>query len=114
LNFAVKYYGLNSNPLRAIGSIGQAENRVDFWELSEFQHFITFVKNPRHRICFLLLFYSGMRIGELRALNVGDFDFENNQISITKSRMRINGEITTPKTKYSINNRYAAKNNAGS
>ncbi|MBR1397884.1 MAG: site-specific integrase [Selenomonadaceae bacterium] len=102
LNFAVKYYGLNSNPLRAIGSIGQAENRVDFWELSEFQHFITFVKNPRHRICFLLLFYSGMRIGELRALNAGDFDFDNNQISITKSRMRINGEITTPKTKYSI------------
>ncbi len=25
-----------------------------------------------------------------------------NQISITKSKMQINGEITTPKTKYSV------------
>ena len=63
LNFAVKYYGLTSNPLRTIGSIGHIENRVDFWELSEFQRFITFVKNPRHKVCFQLLFYSGMRVG---------------------------------------------------
>ena len=43
-----------------------------------------------------------MRVGELLALNAGDFDFVKNQISITKSRMSINGEITTPKTKYSM------------
>ena len=102
LNFGVKYYGLPSNPLRTVGSIGHIESSVDFWELSEFQHFMTFVKNPRHKVCFLLLFYSGMRVGELLALHAGDFDFVKNQISITKSRMRINGEITTPKTKYSV------------
>ena len=102
LNFAVKYYGLTANPLRVIGSIGQMESRVDFWELSEFQRFMTFVKNPRHKVSFLLLFYSGMRAGELFALNAGDFDFVKNQISITKSKMQINGEITTPKTKYSV------------
>ena len=101
LNFGVKYYGLASNPLRIAGSIGHSESSVDFWELSEFNKFMTFVENPRHKICFLLLFYSGMRIGELLALNEGDFDFVKNQINITKSRMRINGEITTPKTKYS-------------
>ncbi len=102
LNFAVKYYGLTANPLRTVGSIGQMESRVDFWELSEFQHFMTFVKNPRHKVCFLLLFYSGMRVGELLALNAGDFDFVKNQISITKSKMHVNGDITAPKTKYSV------------
>ena len=102
LNFGVKYYELTSNPLRTIGSIGHIESSLDFWELSEFQHFMTFVKNTRHKVCFLLLFYSGMRIGELLALNAGDFDFVKNQISITKSRMQVTGEITTPKTKFSV------------
>ena len=102
LNFGVKYYGLASNPLRTVGTIGHTENRVDFWELSEFNKFMTFVENSRHRICFLLLFYSGMRIGELLALNAGDFDFVKNQVNITKSRMKMTGEVTTPKTKYSI------------
>ena len=63
------------------------ENQVDFWELSSF-------KNPRYKVCFFVI--------ELLALNAGDFDFDKNQINITKSRMLINGEITTPKTKYSV------------
>lgn len=66
------------------------ESRVDFWELSEFQYFMTkryAVKNPRHKVCFLLLFYGGIRTVELFALNAGDIDFVKNQISITKSKM---------------------------
>ena len=102
LNFAVKYYDLKQNPLRLIGSIGKRENRMVFWELSEFNQFINEVENPKYKVCFLLLFYSGMRVGELLALNLEDFDFQENKIRITKSKIEKNGEITQPKTPYSI------------
>ena len=102
LNFAVKFYGLKQNPLHIVGSIGKRESRVDFWELSEFNKFINEVDNPKHKLCFLILFYSGMRVGELLALNLEDFDFQDNKISITKNKVEKNGEITPPKTKYSI------------
>ena len=102
LNFGVKYYGMKENPLRKVGSIGKMENRIDFWEPEEFQRFIDVVNNPKYKLCFLLLFYSGMRVGELLALNAGDFNFSKNKISITKSLMHVTKEITTPKTECSI------------
>ena len=102
LNFGVKYYGMKENPLRKIGSMGKMETRVNFWEPEEFQQFIEAVTNPKYKLCFLLLFYSGMRVGELLALNEGDFDFTKNKISITKSLMHVTKEITTPKTESSV------------
>ena len=102
LNFAVKYYGLRLNPLKITGSMGRSERSKSFWELDEFNKFIRVVDNPKYEICFSLLFYSGMRLGELLALEVGDFDFVQNIINISKSKMLINGEISTPKTIYSV------------
>ena len=53
---------------------------------------------------FELLYWCGIRLGELRALTPADFDFDTNMLSITKSYQRIKGEdiITKPKTKRSI------------
>ena len=102
LNFGVKYYGMKENPLRKIGSIGKMEKRMSFWEPNEFQQFIETVTNPNYKLCYLLLFYSGMRVGELLALNAGDFNFTKNKITITKSLMHVTKEITTPKTECSI------------
>ena len=102
LNFAVKYYGLHRNDLSLIGSIGKNEASQNFWEIDEFNKFIRVVYNNKYRVIFSLLFFSGMRIGELLALNIGDFDFKNNKISINKSKMSHNGEISTTKTTYSV------------
>ena len=46
----------------------------------------------------------GGRVGELLALTKSDIDFQNNQIHISKTYYRMNGEdvITTPKTEQSI------------
>ena len=101
-NFAVKYYGLRINPISITGSIGHAERSNNFWTVEEFYRFIENVVEPKYKICFLILFYSGMRLGELLALEAGDFDFVQNRISISKSKMLINGEISTPKTIYSV------------
>lgn len=44
-----------------------------------------------------LLFYSGMRFGELLALTLADFDFKANTIQITKSlQHKASGDIITP------------------
>ena len=51
-----------------------------------------------------LLFWTGLRIGEARALKSDDIDFENKTISVTKTYTHLKGKdvITTPKTKGSI------------
>ena len=49
---------------------------------------------------FELLFYAGLRCGELLALTPADIDLDNGTVSITKTYHRIKGEdiITGPKT----------------
>lgn len=57
-------------------------------------------------MAFLLLYWTGMRIGELLALTYDDINLEEKTISITKSYQRLKGKdvITQPKTpkKYRI------------
>lgn len=50
-----------------------------------------------------MLYWCGIREGELLALTPADFDFNKNTISISKSYQRLNGQdlITTPKTEKS-------------
>jgi integrase len=99
LAFAVKFYGLPRNPMAVTGNPGEMEKRLDFWDKAEFDQFIEAVQHPLYRSLFILLFYSGMRIGEALALEKQDI--QGNTISITKTRDRA-GNITTPKTKSSV------------
>lgn len=99
LTFAVKYYGLQRNPFTVTGNTGKREKRLEFWDKAEFDTFLAAVSHPLYRALFLLLFYSGMRIGEALALEKSDI--EGNTISITKTRNR-NWHVTPPKTKSSV------------
>ena len=49
---------------------------------------------------FEMLYWTGMRLGELLALTLSDFDFERKTVSISKSYQRIRKKdiITSPKT----------------
>lgn len=102
LNFAVNNDYIPSNPLHKCGSMGKknAED-IQFWTLEEFKLFYETVKDDAlYSTIFMLFFYSGMREGEVFALTLNDFDFENNTISVTKSYSRHNGQdlIQSPKT----------------
>ena len=97
LNFAVKYYGLPKNPMHVTGSQGKSEKRIDFWSKDEFDTFIEAVDHPMYKALFLVLFYTGMRIGEALALTVDDVGFDTGRISISKT-MTAYGKITPPKT----------------
>ena len=52
---------------------------------------------------FEILYWCGIRLGELLALTAEDFDFEKKTLRINKSYQRIKGKdvITTPKTRKS-------------
>ena len=101
-NYAVRYYGLKSNPCAKAGSMGKSKaEEMDFWTGEEFRKFIDSVMNKRlSYMAFMTLYWTGMRLGELLALNPNDVDLEKRTISITKSYQRFGKKdvITPPKT----------------
>ncbi len=105
LNFAVKYYNLALNPCRNTDNIFEKpQRRIDFWTVAEFSRFIdTFDKQSEYCTAFNILFYTGIRMGELLALTVKDIDLQKKSISINKTLSTVGGKriITTPKTQKS-------------
>ena len=90
-NYAVRYYDLKDNPCRKAGSIGRSKaDDMEFWTKQEFKQFLPSMdQKPEARMAFLLLYWTGMRIGELLALTYEDIDLEKRIISISKSYQRI-------------------------
>ena len=97
LNFAVKYYGLPKNPMHVTGSQGKYERRIDFWTKEEFDTFLAAVKKPMYKCIFRMLYYTGMRIGEVLALNRNDFDKQANRLTVNKTFTQ-KRTTTAPKT----------------
>ena len=102
LNYAVKYFDLPANPFAKTGKTGKINKKVDFWELEDFVKVSALFVTPLDKAVFNLLFWSGMRIGELEALSRNDFDFVTNTISISKTYNPVTRLTTVPKTPASI------------
>ncbi|MFW5650691.1 MAG: tyrosine-type recombinase/integrase [Acetivibrio ethanolgignens] len=101
-NYAVKYYDLPNNPCRKAGSMGKSNaEEMQFWTRQEFSDFVDSIMNKHQSyMAFMTLYWTGMRLGELLALTIGDVDFEKRTINISKSYQRLSGKdiITEPKT----------------
>ncbi len=106
LNYAVNFYDLRSNPCRKAGSMGKSRaDERPYWTLEEFQKFSDAIMDKQDSwVAFQILFWTGMRLGELLALQVKDVNFEEGTITVDESLARIDGEdlITAPKTESSI------------
>lgn len=102
LNFAVKYYKLPSNPARICGSMGKKNaDTLNFWTKDEFKAFIPSISDKiLSKTVFNVLFWTGIRSGELLALTEDDFDFTDKTVSINKNYARHNKQdlILDPKT----------------
>lgn len=101
-NYAVKYYGLKENPCHKAGSMGRKHAKeMQFWTKDEYTKFATAIEdNPQIHAAFQVLYWCGIREGELLALTKDDIDFDENTIRINKSYQRIRGQdiVTEPKT----------------
>lgn len=107
LNYAMNFYGLNSNVACKIGNFPNINTipKINFWTLEEFNNFIDYVDDIVYYSFFTILFYTGMRLGECLALNWNDIN--ENYIDINKTLIRNdhnNNEYSfnSPKTKKSI------------
>lgn len=105
INYAVKYYNLARNPCEQAGSIGTSRaGRMQYWTLEEFQKFREGIKDKKiSYLCFEILYWTGIRSGELLALTPADINFQTKEITIDKTYQRIQGTdiITKPKTRKS-------------
>ena len=105
-NHGVRYYGLKSNPAAIAGNMGSEKHKeMLFWTKEEYLKFAdTMMDRPRSFYAFEVLYWCGIREGELLALTPADFDFEKGTLSITKSYQRLKGRdvITDPKTPKSV------------
>ena len=101
-NHAVKFYGLKENPAAKVGNMGKAKSHeMLFWTQEEYQKFAFAVMDkPVSYYAFEMLYWCGIREGELLALTAEDFDFERGTVKINKSYQRIGDRdvITEPKT----------------
>ena len=104
-NHAVRYYNLRENPCKKAGSMGKKKNReMLFWTKEEYLKFSdVMLDKPQSHYAFEMLYWCGIREGELLALTPAYFDFEKGTVTINKSYQRLNGQdlITTPKTEKS-------------
>lgn len=101
-DFLVKYYNVDKNYARLEGNFKNNEinKNGNIWTIEEFNQFINSIDDDYYKILFKLLFFTGMRKGELLALKWEDIDFNNKTISINKTITR-NHELQTPKTQTS-------------
>ena len=101
-NHAVRFYNLRENPVKKAGTIGKGKaDEMDFWTKEEYLKFADIMMDkPRSYYAFEMLYWCGIRVGELLALTPADFDFQRQTVTINKSYQRLKGRdvITSPKT----------------
>lgn len=100
LNYAVTHYNLSTNPCRAAGSIGKSKaGEMKYWSREQYEAFSKNIQKSATKLAFDMLFYTGMRSGELLALTPSDI-LPDKRISINKNYAKVKGEelILIPKT----------------
>ena len=105
--YAAKYYDLPNPYVKAdhMGS-GNAKS-MQFWTLQQYRSFIReFREQPMVFIAFELLYWCGIRVGELLALTPQDIDEKKHLLKITKTYVRHGHRdiISPPKTENSVRN----------
>ena len=100
-NYAIRFHNLDKNPCHIAGSIGKKDaDEMQILSLQEFNKMIDCVTDKENKFFYIILFWTGMRKGELLALTYEDVDFENKTIMINKNFQIVKKEklITDPKT----------------
>lgn len=104
-NYAEENYGLKPNPTKKVKKTGSTRSaEMQFWTREEYDAFLHAVSNKDlSYYAFEILYWTGIREGELLALCPEDIDFDAGTLRVCKTYARKDGQdyIGPPKTKNS-------------
>ncbi len=106
LKHGCTFFGIRENVIIKVNNFkepkGKKSKKMNFLTKDEFDNFIQYENDIDYRNFFTILFYTGMRRGELLALTKSDIDFKSNTINIDKTYSprykKYDIEETDPKT----------------
>lgn len=102
INHAIKFFGLQFDPALPAGTIQRVRPKINFIKRDSFDHRVNQLTLHYYREMTILLFYTGLRVGEALALTWNDIDFEQEQLFVNKT-YDINAKVlTTTKTEGSV------------
>ena len=101
INYANSKGYLKANPLADIKNMGTKGKRIEYWTVEEYERFAVYAKElPDLYCCYEILYWCGLREGEMLALTVDDIDFREGTIRVNKTYTTVGKQeyITSPKT----------------
>ena len=87
---------ITANPCEGVELPAREKKEIEVLSEFEVKQLVSTGNRSTYYPVFLFLLFSGMRVGEMIALEWNDIDFEKKVIHITRNFYR--GELTTPKT----------------
>ncbi len=88
-DYAVSKYNLESNPTAGTTRPGVIAKEMRVMSQSEMRIFMEEVMRETQRIAILTDLFTGMRIGELLALEISDLNLEKQTLSVNKNLIRV-------------------------
>lgn len=104
LNHAVRFYGLKENPIHRVGKAkvpNEIKPPMRFWTLEEFKEIYQYIEDIKAKTAINILYWTGIRKGELLALKWSCIDFDNKTLRVESSLQRLKGrDVITPTKTY--------------
>lgn len=86
MNYGVSFFELPKNVVNIVQIPKKKEDKkLKYWTLEQFNEFESANDNIVYKTMFAVLFWTGLRKGEMLALRVCDIDFENKAIDVVNS-----------------------------
>ncbi len=98
INHSVRFFGLKVDPSLLVDPIQRVKPKINFIKRDEFELKVKEFQLHYYKELTILLFYTGLRIGEALALTWEDIDLENNQLYVSKTLDIKTRVPTSPKT----------------
>lgn len=115
MNYATVWYEFNFTKvypkMTNFTNPNEFKKEMLFFTFEEFKIFIAQATNLKNKVTYEILYYCGLRKGELRGLQWKDINFDKKELSVTKQITDRGGTVksfhfSSPKTKSSIREHY--------
>ncbi|MFS9143657.1 tyrosine-type recombinase/integrase [Streptococcus infantis] len=104
---------IDKNPVENLRKLPINKKTITFWSVEEFARFRKLItkEEKSYNLFFTLAFFTGMRMGEILALNWNDINLLTNTIHVTKTAYFLNKRNHINSTKTRAGTRYITINN---